>query len=73
MEQYWESRMELVSALKEGAASNSLATHVLKTKQSEGIFILDVEGTLPDEPKKKDLASASASTLRPIFPLSRYV
>ena len=35
--------MELVSALKEDVASSSLAAHVVKTKQAEGVFVVDVE------------------------------
>ena len=34
MERCWETRVELVSALKEGAVSSSMAPHVLKRSKS---------------------------------------
>ena len=52
--------------------SNSLTAHVVKTEQAEGVFVVDVEGTFPGEPKEKVPISASASTSSPSFPLSRY-
>lgn len=64
--------MKLVSVLKEGATPNSLAILVMKTEQAEGIFVVDVEGTFLGEPKEKVLPFTSASTLSPVFPLSRY-
>ena len=72
MERYWETHVELVSTLKEGATSSSLAPLVVKMEQVESVFVVDVEEAFPSEPREKILASASASTLSPIFPLSRY-
>lgn len=64
--------MELVSALKEGASSSSLAAPMMKTKQAEGVFVVDVEGVFPSEQKKNNLTPTFASTSSPIFPFSRY-
>ena len=61
-----------VSALKEGAASSSLAPLVVKTDQAESVFVVDVEGAFPSEPREKAPAFASASTLSPIYSLSHY-
>ena len=48
---YWETRMELISALKKDAISSSSATLVVRTEQVEGVFVMDVEGTFPGESK----------------------
>lgn len=54
--------MELVSALKEGDVFTSLTPHVVKMKQAESVFVVNVKGTFLSEPKEKIHASASAST-----------
>ena len=72
MERNWEMQ-ELVPALKEGATSTSLATHVVKTEQAVGVFVVDVEGTFPSEPKEKVPASTSSSTSNSVFSLSNYI
>ena len=64
--------MELVSALKEGATSNSLAAPVVKSEQVEGVIVVDVEGSFPGEPKDKASAPAFASVSSPSLPISRY-
>ena len=57
MEWYSETQVELVSALKEDATSSLLVAHVVKMKQAEGIFVVDVEETFLSEPKEKVHAS----------------
>lgn len=52
VERYWEARVELVYALKEGATSSSLVVHVVKTEQVEDVFVVDVEEILSGEPKE---------------------
>lgn len=39
--------MELVSAVKEGATSSSVAALLVNTEQAEGVFVVDVEDTFP--------------------------
>ena len=72
MKRYLETRVKLVSALKEGATSSSLATPIVKIEQMEGVFVVDVEGTFFNEPKKKVHASTSTSTSSPVFLLFGY-
>lgn len=43
VEQYSEMWLELVFTLKKNAISSSLAAHVVKTEQANGIFIRSVE------------------------------
>ena len=62
VERYWETRVELVSALKEGTASSLMAGPHVKSEVSEGIFVVDVEGAVP----------ATATTSSPSLSLSRY-
>lgn len=50
-----KSWVELIFALKEDASFSSLAFLVVKTKQAEGFFIVDVEGNFPNESKEKIL------------------
>ena len=72
VERYWETRVELVSALKEGAASSLMAVPEVKSEVPEGVYVVDVEGASPGEPKDKGSAPTAASTSSPILPLSRY-
>ena len=72
VEQHRETRVELVSVLKEGAASSSLVAPVVKPAQAEGVVVVDVEGSFPGGPKDKALASASVSTSNLSLPLARY-
>ena len=44
MVQCWDTRVELVSSLKEDTTSSLLTIHVVKMDQTEGIFVVDVEG-----------------------------
>ena len=60
VERYWKTRVQLVSALKEGATSTLMAD--VKSEMPEGVFVVDVEGSTP----------ATASTSSPSFSLSRY-
>ena len=64
--------MKLVSALKEGATFSSLATLVVKMKQTEGVFVVNIEGTFPSNPNKNVHTSTSTSMSSPIFSLFRY-
>ena len=43
VERYWETRVELVSALKEGAVSSLMAIPDVKLEVPEGIYVMDVE------------------------------
>ena len=72
MEWYWETWIELVFALKEGATSSLMAVPKVKSEVPEGIYVVDVEGASLDEPKDKDYAPAVASTSSPFFSLFRY-
>ena len=72
VERFLETRVELVSALKQGVASNLMAVPEVKLEVPEGVYVVDVEGASPGEPKDKDFASATARTSSPILPLSRY-
>ena len=62
----------LVSALKEGATLSLMAVPEVKSEVPEGVYVVDVEGASPSEPKDESSAPAAASTSNPIFPLSRY-
>ena len=53
-------------------ASNLLVDLVIKMEQTEGIFVMDVEGSFPNKSKEKVHASTSASTSSLVFPLSHY-
>ena len=72
MERYWNTQVELVSALKEDAMSSSLVALVVKMKQAENVFVMNVEGVFPSEPKKNVSSSISASASSPIFSLLHY-
>ena len=72
VEQYWKTRIELVSALKEGATSSSMADSDVKTEVSEGVYVVDVKGGSLDWPKAKSYASTTVSMSSPVLPLSRY-
>lgn len=72
VQQYLKMHVELVFTLIDGTTSNILAAHVVKTEEAEGVFVVDVEGTFPSEPKERVPASTSASTSIMIFPLSHY-
>ena len=73
VEQYWETRVELVSALKEGAASSSMVIPKVKSEVPEGVYVVDMKGASHGEPKDKGFAPVVATTSNPILPLSRYV
>lgn len=62
--------MELVSALNEGTTFSSLAAPMMKTELTEGVFIVDVEGIFPSEPKEYVHASTFTSTPGRIFSFS---
>jgi hypothetical protein len=49
-DRYWETRVELVSALKEGATSSLMAIPEVKLEVPEGIYVIDVEGVFPSKP-----------------------
>jgi hypothetical protein len=72
VERYWEIRVELVSAFKEGATSSLMAVLEVKTELPEGVYMVDVEGAFPGEPLLKGYAPATASTSSPSLPISRY-
>jgi hypothetical protein len=72
IERYWETRVELVSALKEGATSSLMAVPEVKTEVPEGAIAVDVEEASHDEPRATGYAPAAASTSSPVLPLSRY-
>lgn len=44
MKRYREIQVELVYVLKKSAASSSLVALLVETKQTEGVFIVDVKG-----------------------------
>ena len=69
MERYWETRVELLSALKEDVVSSLMAVPEVKSEVSEGVYVVDVEGASPSEPNDKGSAPAAASTSSPILPL----
>jgi hypothetical protein len=62
VERYWETRIQLVFALKEGVASSLIAGHEVKSEVPEGVFVVNVE----------EIAPAMASTSSPLLSLSRY-
>ena len=72
VERYWETWVELVFALKEGATSSLMVVSEVKSEVPEEVYVVDVEGAFPGEPKDKGLTPATASTLSPILLLSRY-
>ena len=49
-----------------------MAVPKVKSEVPEGVYVVDVEGDSPSEPKDKGFAPAAASTSSPILPLSRY-
>ena len=67
VERYWETRVELVSALKEGEASSLMAVFEVKSEVPEEIYKVDVKGDFLGKPKDKGHAPAMASTSSPIF------
>ena len=69
MDGVWETRIQLVSALKEGAASSVMAIIEVKSEVPD---VVDVEGACSGEPKNQGSARAAASMSSPILPLSRY-
>ena len=73
MERYWETRIELISALKEGAISSLMAVLEVKSEVLEGAYVVDVEGASPGEPLAKYHAPATTSTSSRLLPLFRYV
>lgn len=73
MERYWKPRVELVSALKEGTTSSSLASPMLKIEQAESVFVVHVEGAFSSESRKNVVAFASTNTSSLIFSLSCYI
>ena len=73
VQQYWETQLELVSALKKDVTPSSLAASVVKTKQAEGVFVVDVKDFFsPNKPKEKGSASTSVNTSSRTFSPSRY-
>ena len=72
VERYWETQVALVSALKEGSTSSLMAVSEVKSEVPEGVYVVNVQGISPSEPKDKGSAPTVASTLSPILPLSRY-
>ena len=71
-EQYWETRVELVSTLKEGATSSLMADPEVKSEVPDGIYVVDVEGASHGELLPKGPALVMMSTSSQILPLSRY-
>lgn len=51
VKRYWETHVELVSALKEDTASSLMAVHEIKMEVLEGIYVVDIKKTSTDEPK----------------------
>lgn len=72
VERYLETWVELVSALKESAASSLIVVHEVKSEVPEVIYVVDVEGAFHGEPLPKGLASATASKSSTSLTLSRY-
>ena len=72
VERYWETRVELVSALTEDTSSGLMAILEVKSKAPEGLYVVDVEGDSLGESLPNDHAPAAASTSNPVFPLSHY-
>ena len=72
VERYWETWLELVSALKEGAASSLMAVSEVKMEGQEGVYMVDVGRASPINPTAQDQAPAMASMSSPVPPLSRY-
>jgi hypothetical protein len=72
VERYWETQVELVSALKEGATSSLMVVPEVKTEVPEGAYAVDVEGAYLDESRATGYAPAAANTSSPVLPLSRY-
>ena len=71
VERYWEIRVELVPALKEGTASSLMAVPEVKSEVPEEIYVVNVEEASPGKPKDKGSAPTATSTSSVIFPLSR--
>ena len=72
VERYWETRVELVFALKEDASSSLMVVLQFKTEVPEGVYVVDVEGASHDEPMAKGYTPAAASLLSPMLPLFCY-
>ena len=72
VERYWETRVEFVSALKEGATSSLMAVLEIKPEVSKGVCVVDMEGDPLGEPKDMGPTLTAANTLSPIIPLSPY-
>ena len=58
--------------MKEGATSSLMAVCEVKSEVPEGVYVVDVEGASPSEPKDKGYAPAAAGTWSPILPFSCY-
>lgn len=71
VEEYWETRVKLVFALKEDVGSSLLAASMVKIELAKGVFVVDVERHFPSEPKENVHTYTSASMSSPIFPLFR--
>ena len=72
VERYWEIRVELVYVLKGGATFSWLAKPVVKTEQEEYVFVVDMEATFLNKPKKNVSTFISASTSSLIFSVFGY-
>jgi hypothetical protein len=72
VERYWETRVELVSALKEGAASSFMAVPEVKMEVQEGVYVVDVEGASLINSTAQGQALAAASASSPVLLLFRY-
>ena len=64
--------VQLVSALKKGTTCSLMSAPEVKSEILEGVHVVDVDGASPSKPLAKGPALVAASTLNPIFPLSRY-
>ena len=72
VEWYWETRVELIFALKENATSYLMAIPEVKLKVPEGEYVVVLEGDSLGKPKNKVPIPASVSTLSHILLLSHY-
>lgn len=72
VERYWETLVELVSAIKGGTTSNLMGVLVVKSKAPKEAPVVDVEEILSVNLKEKAHAFASANTAGPVHPFSYY-
>lgn len=72
VDRYKETRVEVVSTLKEGAISSLLANYVVKSEALEGAPMVDVEETFSSDSNEKAPTSTTANAASLVYLHSRY-